>query len=215
MDLTGQTALSMDTHIDHKQRFQQYIQRDFDKVFTCHKDYTDKFSQVPSEWLPVAFDPDFHKPLNLPRIYDLAFVGNADAKVYPERAEWLGRLSKKFKVGIFSNIFGEETVKVWNQTKIAFNRSFSGDLNHRVFEVMGCGTFLLTDSVQNGFPDLFTDGNQLATYSNYDELESKVAYYLEHDDEREEIARRGHQDALDKHTYYHRAKTLVDCARAI
>ena len=220
--LTGKKQLniptlmwSMDTHLYDKRAFQAYFKKDFDILYTCHKNYVNFFNEGESRWLPCACDPDFHRKLDLPKIYDVAFVGNLDPKDYPERVKLLENLSKKFNVRVFNKLYGEEMIKIVNQAKIVFNKTYGGDLNFRIFEVLSCGTFLITDRIGNGLQDLFGDGKHLAMYDNPRELEDKVSYYLTHDREREEIASNGQKEVRDKHTFYHRAKTMLDDARRL
>jgi spore maturation protein CgeB len=48
--------------------------------------------------------------------------------------------------------------------------------NMRVYEALGCGSFLLTDHA-NGIEDLFQVGKEIIIYNNDDLLE-KIDYYL-------------------------------------
>jgi len=200
---------SIDTHVRAKNRFQIYFQEDFNLILTCHKDYTENFHKTRCEWLPLAADPDLHRPMKTPKIYDIAFVGNTNPQVYPDRVRYLEALSKKYRVGVFPNLFGDEMVTVLNQGKLVFNKSFNGDFNMRVFEALSMGACLLTDRVQNGLSDLFEDGKHLITYGDLVELDQKAAYYLLHDEEREAIARAGRAEVLARHTYYIRAKETM------
>ena len=54
---------------------------------------------------------------------------------------------------------------------------------------------------------------ELETFRDVQECRRKIAHYLEHDDERAEIAERGHRRALAEHTYRHRMERAVDALR--
>jgi spore maturation protein CgeB len=58
--------------------------------------------------------------------------------------------------------------------------------------------------------DLFIAGKHLLTYSNEDEAISVIEHYLANDAEREAIARAGRDEALRKHTYSHRVRTIME-----
>ncbi len=206
---------SIDTHHYDKRAFQAYFQKDFDILYSSNMDHANFFKHTKFQWLPCACDPDFHRKMNLPKIYDVAFVGSLDPKDYPERVRILEKLSKKFKVHTFHKVYREEMVRILNQAKIVFNKSHSGDINFRIFETLSCGSFLITDRLNNGLQDLFQDGKHLAMYDNLGELEDKVSYYLTHDEEREQIASTGQKEVRDKHTFYHRAKTMLDDAERL
>ena len=61
----------------------------------------------------------------------------------------------------------------------------------RIFDVLGAGGFLLTN-YQEELEDYFEIGKDLVCYSSEEDLLQKTAYYLEHDEERKQIARNGY-----------------------
>ena len=62
----------------------------------------------------------------------------------------------------------------------------------RSFETTGCGTFLLAMRTRQHV-GCFEEGKEAEFFDGHDELVEKARYYLEHEDEREEIARRGQE----------------------
>lgn len=78
----------------------------------------------------------------------------------------------------------------------------------RLFEVPGSGGFLLTEEI-NGLDKFFNLGKEMATFSNKKDLLSKVNYFLQHDSERETIAKNGRKRVLKDHTYEKRLSNLV------
>lgn len=62
----------------------------------------------------------------------------------------------------------------------------------RSFEIPGSGTFLLAVRTAQHL-ECYEEGKEAEFFSDHDELVRKATYYLEHDDEREAIARRGHE----------------------
>ncbi len=82
---------------------------------------------------------------------------------------------------------------VFRQSKINLNitmRPISSGLSQRVWDVLGCKGFLLTN-YQPEIDMFFKDGEHLVTYKSYDELIEKINYYLKHEDERRRIADNG------------------------
>jgi spore maturation protein CgeB len=67
-------------------------------------------------------------------------------------------------------------------------------LKTRIFEVMTSGAMLLEDWGSEA-AYLFEDGKDYVTYHNKEELVNLIGYYLAHSDERERIARSGHDKA--------------------
>lgn len=79
--------------------------------------------------------------------------------------------------------------------------------NMRLFEVTGCGSFLLTQHHDN-IHDYFTPGVEIETYKTPGELTEKLDYYFEHPEEREAVARRGQCRCLDDYSMDKRAAAL-------
>jgi spore maturation protein CgeB len=72
--------------------------------------------------------------------------------------------------------------------------------NMRLFEATGVGSCLLTDWREN-IAKLFEPDVEVATYRSAAECIEKVDYLLQHEDERQAIARAGQRRTLREHTY--------------
>ncbi len=70
----------------------------------------------------------------------------------------------------------------------------------RNFEVPGCGGFLLTGHV-DGLEEYYRLDEEVVCFASVDEMIEKAQYYLDHEDERQKIAERGHERTLADHTY--------------
>jgi spore maturation protein CgeB len=73
-------------------------------------------------------------------------------------------------------------------------------INPRTFEISACGAFQLTD-VRQDLNSYYTPGYDIATYASPNEFIEKIIYYLQHEDERYEIAFRGFQKTMREHTF--------------
>ena len=62
---------------------------------------------------------------------------------------------------------------------------------------------------QAELPEYFDIGVDLEAYSSMEELVDKCAYYLEHEDERRQIARNGYEKVCANHTYIHRLREMI------
>jgi len=101
--------------------------------------------------------------------------------------------------------------KIGLNNVIDFARGEGG--NMRQFEVTGCGSLLLTEE----HPSLsrhFEPGREVETYGSFEELVEKITYYLSHDREREEIARRGQERCLRDHSLEQRTEWLIEILRS-
>ena len=100
---------------------------------------------------------------------------------------------------------------VFKNSKINLNislKSIYSGIPLRAFDIMGCGGFLISD-FQADFGDLFVADEDYVFYTTPDDLYTKIAYYLEHDEKRDEIAKKGYGKVKDLHTYDHRVSHIL------
>lgn len=100
---------------------------------------------------------------------------------------------------------------VYNQSKINLNitmRNITSGIPQRVFDVLGCGGFLITN-YQPEIAEMFEDGVDLVMYSSVPDLLDKIAYYLEHEDERKAIALNGYNKVMAEHTCEKRLEQML------
>lgn len=81
-----------------------------------------------------------------------------------------------------------------------------GFISNRLYDALASGAFIVSDSV-SGMDEEFDDG--VVTYRDRDDLDSKIRAYLRHEHRRQEIAGRGHHAVLDRHTFDHRVRRLL------
>ena len=156
-----------------------------------------------SYWFPNSYPDDLMSPLDIEKTIDIGFCGNV-----LNRGHLINHLDKyNIKKDIF--VIGDDMVNSINSYKIHFNCNISNDINYRTFETTGCGTFLLTNYTP-GLEKLFDIGKEIVVYDSIEDLDNKVKYYLDNPEERNKIAKAGHERAKKDHTYYERAKKLID-----
>jgi len=104
-------------------------------------------------------------------------------------------------------------VEALNRAKIALNIHVEDDLpykvNMRTFEITGCGAFLLTDKAY-GIEKMFNVGKELVTYASEGDLIEMAKYYIDPENEREEIANKAQEKAYRKHTYESRVNRILE-----
>jgi spore maturation protein CgeB len=188
-------------------------------------------------YLPLAADPDFHKPTELSPVEqrkfgsEISFMGAG----YPNRRVAFRELvSRDFKIwgnewdgdhvlAPFLQLKGarvtpEECVKIFNATKINLNLHSSvqidqlvtgGDfVNPRTFELAACGAFQLVDK-RSLMDEAFAD-DELATFTSMKDLIEKIDFFSAHPDERKSYAAKSRERVLKDHTYAHRMRTLLE-----
>lgn len=104
----------------------------------------------------------------------------------------------------------KDLARVYNSSKINLNISMQGktSINYRVFEVLASGGFLLTDERED-LKKYFEISKQLETYKNEDDLIDKINFYLNNLNIAQKIAQLGKFEAIKKHSFSARAKTIL------
>jgi len=161
-------------------------------------------SKYIATWTPQDPRLYYNAPPDTPRPYDVGFAGSIAR--YPERKLYLGLLAEN---GINVSQAGgqsedylsvEDYAGFLRASKIALNFS-QPILNDPTFHCKGrtieatlCGA-LLMEQRNPETERWFTPGKDYADYADERELVDKCRYYLEHEDERAEIAASGHEKA--------------------
>ncbi len=100
---------------------------------------------------------------------------------------------------------------IFHQSRINLNmtiRPIQTGLSLRVFDILGCGGFLLTN-YQEELGELYEIGKDLETFTSKEELAEKAAYYLTHEEERRKIAASGYEKTRALHTYETRISQMI------
>lgn len=186
--------------------------------------------EVPAAMNRLGFEPDA-----LPYLVDgeknipASFVGSFHL-VHSTRIQWLEHVCSMSQVQVWSSdvshlpasscihrsyvgpAWGREMYQVLRNSLLTLNHH--GNIppfanNMRLFEATGVGTLLITDWKEN-LHEMFELGKEVIAYRTPEECAELIQYYLEHEDEREQIARAGQHRTLREHTYYQRVQELVD-----
>lgn len=149
-------------------------------------------------------------PTVYPKEYDTVFLGTLG--VDPRRKE----ICDRFGI-VPMTAFGAEYVIAMKKARICFNKSMSDDINAKYFEILGSGSFLLTNFNQE-LIDLFDpsvrDDLRSCMYTTDDEIGEKIQYYLAHEEEREAIAKRLYDYVWAHHTWEARCKQILQFVRS-
>ena len=102
--------------------------------------------------------------------------------------------------------------KIFQAASINLNitsKTIQTGISQRVFDVLANKGFLITN-YQAELYDLFTPGEDLVVYESLEDLVEKVQYYLEHEEERKQIAMHGYETVKQYHTYDMRLKQMLE-----
>lgn len=194
-----------------------------------------KDKKVKSSFLPLGYDDKIYFPYNEKKTVDISFVGNLNinrreilqmlVNDFPERRFEIygGYISKYMPLKYIKYLLSDERKsftnrlldpvevnRLYNRSEICLNihhhQSKEG-WNPRTCEILGAGGFQLVDNnevLENEF------GDGLVTYSGYDNLKEKIAYYLNNADEREKISQVGLGLVKNKHTFNERVRLILN-----
>lgn len=190
-------------------------------LYTNEADYLDKYREFGIkrvEWLSEGIDPTIHKrsmvtSQDIMRYNaDVSFAGNI-LGIHVGRKELIARIAEEFnKFKVYSTVFNEEHNKMVQCSHVNIGHSgwphISLSMSARDYRIMGAGGFLLTNHVKD-IETWFEVGKMCDTYRTIDECIEKIKYYLEHDDERYEMAEYGYKVVHEKHKFSDRLRVMI------
>ena len=163
----------------------------------------EKYKLSNSFYMPYAASKIHHlKDYGIKKTKDIVFVGGLNN----ERR----RICDKFNIEHIE-AYGEDYVKSMQSAKICFNQSISYDINAKYFEILGSGTFMLTN-YNKYFHDFVNNNKDIEKmfYYSEEDLDQKIKYYLSNDIEREAIAKRVKSLIQSDHTWENRATLILN-----
>ncbi len=107
--------------------------------------------------------------------------------------------------------YNEDMFKMFKVSKINLNitaRQIPKGISLRALDIMGAGGFLLSNW-QEELVENFEPGVDFVCYESIQDAVEKCEYYLEHEDERKEIAKNGHE-AVKRFDYSIQLKKVLD-----
>lgn len=144
-----------------------------------------------------------------------------------QRRKALLELGKRYDVTIYTNSdtsdllgvtyrggvdYWTQMPKVFRMSKINLNFTIPNIITGiplRVWDVLGAGGFLLTN-YQTELPTYLENKKDLVCFEDMRQLKELAAYYLTHEDERQEIARHGYETVKKQHSYRERLSVLLE-----
>ncbi|MCR4318538.1 MAG: glycosyltransferase [Planctomycetes bacterium] len=169
------------------------------------------------EWLPYAVTNDSRSELaitidpGIPRDVPVGFCGNTKdpRSIYRKRNDLLDKLAEsfgdKFKV---MQAWGRDYSRTMNRFQIGINISVLDEANMKNFEIPAAGAMLVTNRNQE-VSAIFKDRENAVMYDSPEHCVQLVRHYLEHPEEREEIARRGTELVLSRDSYLERYRYIA------
>ena len=189
----------------------------FDHVAVCHPNYDvlfrERIAHSGTLMLPHAADRDFYERPEIPREFEVGWVGQSSGPIYHKRATWLPKLQSEFRTNDWSiRCSLKDVADVYRRSKIVVNIArddYPQDANIRVFEVLASGALLITALPGELTALGFVPNEHFVPYRDESELPALVRRYLDDENSRSRIAQAGRKLALSEHTHDNRVDALL------
>jgi hypothetical protein len=180
-----------------------------------------------AEYLQAGIPSDVFVPdgPRRPQTPEIVFMGSNHGwfPLSSQRVEMVALLSRRYgkRFGQYGTNWSSavswlnetEEASAYRECRIAINQNHYGDVSRftsdRLFRAMACGAF----AISNHYPGIefeFKPHTHLVTWHDFDELIRHIDYYLDHDDERKEIATAGCAHVQANHTWGARMRDLEE-----
>src|SRR3990167_561557 len=195
-------------------------ERDWNMICSVHWKTKGKYLRLPFAWADYMF-----KDLHEERSIQVGFVGTLKY----DRGEFFNKVKPVILMpeqtinGVW--ISNELLQYAYNHMMIVLNYASGSDiyvkdhvtercncLGTREWEAMGCGCLVLTQP-RKYISESFVVGKEILTYTDIDDLNKQIAYYLSHWDEAKKIIEAGQKRLAKEHTYVHRMQILLKEAK--
>jgi len=221
--ITGQIACPIAENADF---------REYDLVLSSLPHFVEQFKNegLLSHYFNLGFESRLLERLQKQSHHRIVFVGGL-SKDHADRIDFLERIAAVHPIDIWG--YGVESLRqnsvlrefhhgeLWALDMYQVLANADVALNHhinvaksyannmRLYEATGVGTLLVTDRKDN-LSSLFEPGKEVVAYGSAEEAVELVDYYLQHNEERKQIARSGQARTLSEHSYHHRMEEFID-----
>lgn len=201
-----------------------------DEFFTVDKDFARYLNRHPGlprgHYLKPGAPEEACWHFNYAPSTDVVFIGSGDYphQEWPYRKQlikWLrdtyGERFKHYGDGGLQPVRGDELNRAVADAKVVIGDSLCKDFkktyywSERIYDQIGRGAFMIHPYIK-GLEEEFKDGEHLRYYEfgNFKQLKSLIDYYIEHDQERQQISEQGQQMVAERCTYTHRLKEMLE-----
>jgi len=163
--------------------------------------------------LPHAVRRALYDVADLPREFEVGFVGQTRGAIYHKREELITELARTFRMNDWSRTYSlEEVAEVYRRSRVAVNigrDDFPQDANMRVFEILASGALLITSLPSELSGVGLEEGVHFVGYRKASEVFPLVRRFLGDEAARLRIVRAARARILEEHTYDHRVEQLL------
>jgi spore maturation protein CgeB len=205
-------AWLIDTHCSWE-RHSQYAKQ-FDYIFLAISKFVEPIKKAVEHdrvyWLPLCYPTKVStiRPNYGPVKCPVSFVGRF-GKSHPTRTLYLSALAERYGGDFLCVTDYDRANAIIRSSKISFNYSLDDDLNFRVWEVLGAGTELVTDSVTDLHKVKGLE-HRVHVFKNIDEMIELTDRILADDPSTTKNALDNQNWVKQKHCLIHRHLAMLD-----
>jgi len=186
------------------------------RFFQKHQNDEALPARIKAYWFPWSVDTKFFDGKKAEKSIDIMAVFATVSWAYPRRRPLQQHISKMSGVSTLVGGVGKERLPAEGyRDAIVKSKIFAcanGEWNEmtlKYFECLASGTFMLTER-PNDFKKVgLIDGEHLVLFNGLEDFEAKARYYLEHEEERERIAKQGQSFVREKYSCEVQAAQLL------
>ena len=149
-----------------------------------------------------GYNEDVDFPTVQDKRWDVSFIGN----VYGDRESLIKKIESP--VTVLNGAYGKQHSLAVCSTKINLNFCTSNGASDRVYKILAASGFLLSND-WSGRKKHFKDGEDLVIFTDIEDLNKKIKFYLNNKNERDRISSNGHKK-VQKYTRLSWAKEIIN-----
>ena len=203
------------------------IYSNIEHFFTVDKQMADWFNKntlVSGHYLPAGVYGEECNYKNAFKKFEVVFVGSRgyhpEWPYRPQLVDWLQKTYKNrfrhYGGDGLKVVRGAKLNALYSRTKVVVGDTLCPNFDYpsywsdRVYETIGRGGFIIHPYIK-GMEKEFTDKEHLVfyEYNNFEQLKELIDYYIQHDQERENIRNAGYKLVKENYTYKHRWQTIL------
>ena len=184
-----------------------------DKIKTCQYVFCSRHSTVKlakelnknSYFLHEGFDHRRDRPFNIEQDLDVTFIGAIGGNnCHFTRPKYL----REVGFSVISGAYAEAHAQIVSRSKINLSFCEGDGVSDRFYKILAAGGFCAAEPWDRMEED-FVPGLDCIIFTTTQELKDIIEYYLEHENERKLIAKRG-LDTVQKFSRINYAKFIID-----
>ena len=164
--------------------------------------------------LPFSVDCSKYKSLGTSRKNQILASFTTRSDIYPNRLKVQKAARSTGYPVITKRIVHEKLIRAINKSKITLtSNNIFKSFSMRYTETMACGGFLLADEPEDMGYLGYEMNKHFVIYEGINDLKEKIKFYMNHDSERERIAKQGMDFVRERHSNKKRVSDMLKSIR--